>query len=138
MTTSTEASLLTVKAIDHVTLVVQDLKRSESFYRDVLGMKPIPRPGFGFPGLWFQAGSTQIHMNVAGDEAGRAGLPKCEGTSTSRGFHFAFEVDDCDKAAEILIANGIEIAVGPKTRPDGPRQLYIYDPDDHLVEIFSR
>ena len=126
--TSTQSSLLSVKFIDHVTLVVKDLDRSERFYRDILGMEPISRPGFGFPGLWFQAGTTQIHMNVAGDKAGRAGLPKCDGSSTSRGFHFAFEVDDCDHAAELLKENGIEIVVGPKTRPDGPRQLYIYDP----------
>ncbi|MCA9213610.1 MAG: VOC family protein [Planctomycetales bacterium] len=129
--------LLSAKVIDHVTLVVTDLERSQQFYRDVLGMTPVERPAFGFPGLWFQSGNTQIHMNVAGEEAGRAGLPKCDGTCTSRGFHFAFEVDDCDAAAQILRDNGIEIAVGPKTRPDGPRQLYVYDPDDHLVEIFS-
>ena len=136
--TETQASLLSVKIIDHITLVVKDLERSEKFYRDVLGMEPIARPGFGFPGLWFQSGTTQIHMNVAGEEAGSAGLPKCDGSSTSRGFHFAYEVDDCDQAAAVLQDNGIPIAVGPKTRPDGPRQLYIYDPDNHLVEIFSK
>jgi len=129
---------LAVKIIDHITLVVKDLDRSERFYRDVLGMESIDRPGFGFPGLWFQAGPTQIHMNVESEEAGRAGLPLCDGTSTSRGFHFAFEVDDCDAAADVLREQGIEIVVGPKTRPDGPRQLYIYDPDGHLVELYSR
>lgn len=134
----TKSALLSAKIIDHITLVVKDLRKSEWFYRDVLGMRPVERPGFGFPGLWFQAGPTQIHMNVAGDEAGNAGLAKCNGSSTSRGFHFAFEVDDCDEAAKILTDNGIEIVVGPKTRPDGPRQLYIYDPDDHLVEVFSK
>ena len=134
----TQSSLLSVKVIDHITLVVQDLSRSEQFYRDVLGMEPIDRPAFGFPGLWFQAGNTQIHMNVAGEEAGAAGLPKCDGSSTSRGFHFAFEVDDCDEAAKVLTEHNIPIAVGPKTRPDGPRQLYIYDPDNHLVELFSQ
>jgi catechol 2,3-dioxygenase-like lactoylglutathione lyase family enzyme len=136
--TDTKSALLSVKIIDHITLVVKDLDKSEWFYRDVLGMESVERPGFGFPGLWFQAGPTQIHMNVAGEEAGRAGLSKCDGTSTSRGFHFAFEVDNCDEAAKILTENGIEIVVGPKTRPDGPRQLYVYDPDDHLVEIYSK
>jgi hypothetical protein len=27
---------------------------------------------------------------------------------------------------------------GPQSRPDGPRQLYIYDPDGYLVELFSK
>ena len=130
-------SLLQVKTIDHVTIVVKDLERSAQFYHGILGMTPIERPAFGFPGLWFQAGKTQIHMNVEGDDAGRAGFGDLGAKSPSRGFHFAFEVDDCDQAAEKLREKGIEIVVGPKSRPDGPRQLYIHDPDGHLVELFS-
>lgn len=130
--------LLSVKVIDHITLVVQDLDRSERFYRDILGMVPTERPGFGFPGLWFQSGNTQIHMNVQGNEAGSAGLPPFDGSMPSRGFHFAFEVESCDDAAVQLQQAGIEIVTGPRSRPDGPRQLYIYDPDGYLVEIYSK
>lgn len=129
---------LSVKTIDHVTLVVKDLERSRRFYRDVLGMVETERPAFGFPGLWFQAGETQVHMNVEGPEAGPAGMADFQGTMPSRGFHFAFEVDDCDAAAAQLKQMGIEIVTGPRSRPDGPRQLYIYDPDGYLVEIYSR
>ncbi len=131
-------SSLKVKTIDHVTLVVKDLERSRQFYCDLLGMAEIARPNFGFPGLWFQAGNTQIHMNVEGPEAGTAGMPPFDGESPSRGFHFAFEVEDCDAAAEQLRQMGIEIVTGPRPRPDGPRQMYIYDPDNYLVEIYSR
>lgn len=134
----TSLSCLNVKTIDHVTLVVKDLERSRHFYRDVLGMAETTRPAFGFPGLWFQAGNTQIHMNVESPEAGPAGLSSFAGTQPSRGFHFAFEVDDCDAAAEQLRDLKIQIVTGPRARPDGPRQLYIYDPDGYLVEIYSR
>ena len=108
---------LSVKTIDHVTLVVKDLERSRRFYRDVLGMAETERPGFGFPGLWFQAGETQVHMNVEGPEAGPAGMADFQGTMPSRGFHFAFEVDDCDAAAAQLRQMGIEIVAGPRHRP---------------------
>jgi len=128
---------LNVKTIDHITLVVKDLDRSAVFYRDILGMEQMGRPDFGFPGLWFQAGATQIHMNVDSEEAGPAGLPAFAGTKPSRGLHFAFEVDDCDAAAERLRQANIEIVTGPRSRPDGARQLYIYDPDGHLIEITS-
>jgi catechol 2,3-dioxygenase-like lactoylglutathione lyase family enzyme len=101
-------------------------------------MEPTERPGFPFPGLWFQAGQDQIHLILESPEAGPAGLPEFQGTQPSRGFHFAFEVDDCDRTAETLRDNGITIVSGPRSRPDGPRQLYIYDPDGHLVELFSR
>jgi catechol 2,3-dioxygenase-like lactoylglutathione lyase family enzyme len=129
---------LNVKTIDHVTLVVKDLERSREFYRDVLGMAETSRPGFKFPGLWFQAGNTQVHMNVEGPDAGPAGMPPFAGAFPSRGFHFAFEVDDCLSAADQLRQMGIEIVAGPRPRPDGPMQLYIYDPDHYLVEIYSR
>ncbi|MCP4193102.1 MAG: glyoxalase [Planctomycetaceae bacterium] len=128
---------LNVKAIDHITLVVKDLESSATFYADILGMAPSERPAFGFPGLWFQVGTTQIHMNVDSEEAGPAGMPKFAGSNPARGFHFAFEVDNCDAAAEQLGQMGIEIVTGPRSRPDGARQLYIYDPDGYLVEIYS-
>jgi catechol 2,3-dioxygenase-like lactoylglutathione lyase family enzyme len=76
-------------------------------------------------------------MNVDSAEAGPAGLPPFQGTMPSRGFHFAFDVESCDEAADQLRRMGIEIVTGPRSRPDGARQLYVYDPDGHLVEICS-
>ncbi len=131
-------SSLRVKKIDHITIVVKDLERSTRFFAEVLGMETIERPNFGFPGRWFQAGDTQIHMNVESEEAGQAGLPLLGAKHQSRGFHFAFEVEDCDVAAYRLTELGIAIATGPRSLPDGACQLYVYDPDGHLVEIYSR
>ena len=55
-------SKIKVKAIDHVTIVVESLTRSRAFYRDLLGMAEADRPDFGFPGYWFQSGTTQVHL----------------------------------------------------------------------------
>ena len=129
---------LQVKLFDHITIVVEDLDRSRDFYVGLLGMSEVPRPEFPFPGRWFQVGSTQIHLNVAGEEAGKAGPGSAGGTSRSRAFHHAFEVDSCDAAAEEFRRRGVNIITGPKDRPDGARQLYIEDPDGYLVEIYSR
>jgi catechol 2,3-dioxygenase-like lactoylglutathione lyase family enzyme len=135
--TTTKAKPLRAKTIDHITLVVSDLEQSAKFYTEVLGMEAVERPDFGFPGRWFQAGSTQIHMNVEGEEAGKSGLVFQGATRLTRGFHYAFRVDDCDTAAARLAELRIPIAAGPYSRPDGARQLYIRDPDGHLVEICS-
>jgi catechol 2,3-dioxygenase-like lactoylglutathione lyase family enzyme len=126
-----------VRTIDHITIVVADLERSVRFYAEVLGMERVVRPDFGFPGAWFVSGRTFIHMNVAGPEAGQAGFPPLGANQPARGFHFAFEVADCDQAAEQLRAMEMEIVTGPRSRPDGARQLYIYDPDGHLIELCS-
>lgn len=128
-----------VRHIDHVTLVVTDLERSRRFYADVLGMEEVPRPGFRFPGLWFQAGPTQIHLIGEHAESGSAGVSRAaDGISISRTHHFAFEVADANAAAAALQQLGIPLAAGPKQRPDGPTQVYVQDPDGHLVELFSR
>ena len=126
-----------VKQIDHVTLVVKDLERSRRFYEEVLGMQLVPRPNFPFDGLWFQAGATQIHLILEHEASGPAGERKFPNNPTSRGRHFAFEVNDAQAATEQLRAHGITLAAGPKHRPDGPLQICILDPDDHLVELFS-
>lgn len=126
-----------VKRIDHVTLVVKDLDVSRQFYVETLGMQEVERPGFRFAGLWFQAGTTQIHLILEHDESGPARVFVPEQCSMSRTRHFAFEVDDAMQAASRLEELRIPIVVGPKQRPDGPTQLYIFDPDQNLVELYS-
>ena len=126
-----------VKTIDHITIVAKDLDKSVEFYVGLLGMRSVRRPDFGFPGRWFQAGQTQIHLNQGSAAAGSAGLPPSGGSEISRAFHYAFAVDNCDATAAYLRQQGIEIVAGPRTRPDGARQLYLRDPDNHIVELFS-
>lgn len=135
MATQTKTNLA-VKTIDHVTLVVADLEKSRAFFAGLLGMEEKPRPDFGFPGAWFEAGGTQIHLNVASDDAGTPGLTYDAG-KISRALHIAFLVDDANVAADKLSAEGVEIIVGPRERPDGAVQLYILDPDGHQIEITS-
>lgn len=127
-----------VRYIDHVTLVVKDLERSRRFYVDLLGMEEVARPGFRFPGLWFQAGPSQVHLIGEHAESGPGGVRAAEGASISRTNHFAFEVADALAAAAFLQERGVPPAAGPKQRPDGPTQVYVQDPDGHLVELFSR
>lgn len=126
-----------VRQIDHVTLVVKSLDRSRDFYVGLLGMQEVERPGFRFPGLWFQAGTTQIHLIEEHAESGPADVFVPDQCEISRTHHFAFEVDDALAATEFLQAAGVPIAAGPKQRPDGPTQVYVQDPDRYLVELFS-
>jgi len=129
-------STLEVKQIDHVTLVVANLEKSRQFYAGLLGMAEVTRPDFGFPGLWFQAGGTQIHINITSPEAGSPGV-SYDATNITRALHVAFEVADAEIATAQLRERGIEIIAGPRPRPDGAIQLYILDPDGHQIEIYS-
>ena len=40
---------MNIQAIHHVSLSVSDLERARAFYKDVLGLREIPRPPFDFP-----------------------------------------------------------------------------------------
>ncbi len=126
-----------VKQIDHVTFVVADLERSRTFYGDVLGMQPAPRPPFNFVGLWFQAGNTYVHLILEHDQSGPAGTSIPENVSISRTRHLAFEVASARETIDLLGEHGVPIVSGPKNRPDGPIQLYVLDPDRNLIELFS-
>ena len=138
MTKPAASEPIGVKTLDHVTLVVDDLARSAGFYVDLLGMRRVERPTFGFPGLWFQAGKTQIHLILKSEKSSFAGLPDAPPEAVpGRVFHFAFEVTDCHRAIERLEGAGVRIR-GSGRRPDGYDQVWCYDPDGHVVELFSR
>ena len=129
----TEAPI-SVKSLDHVTLVVKDLEASKQFYCGILGMDDVPRPDFSFAGKWFQAGSTQIHLILEHEQSGPAGEIR-RGEPSTRNHHHAFLVDDVTGAFEAAKAAEAEIVSEPKSRPDGAVQLFLRDPDGYIVEL---
>jgi catechol 2,3-dioxygenase-like lactoylglutathione lyase family enzyme len=128
---------ISVTSFDHVTIICADLEATRRFYVDFLGMTEVSRPAFGFPGLWFQLGNVQIHATQESAEAGKAGWGERGNSVTSRGHHIAFAVDDMSEALKIVEAHGVRIASPLQQRPDGFKQLYLYDPDGHVVELVS-
>ncbi len=126
-----------VKSLDHVTIVVKDLERSRQFYVDILGMNQVARPAFSFDGHWYQAGRTQIHTILEFEGSGPAGNLLPPDQRNSRTHHFAFEVDDAEVAMTQLEVRGVKVLHGPKPRPDGYIQVFVADPDGHVVELCS-
>ncbi len=126
-----------IKAFDHITLVVKNLEASRKFYGDILGLRMVPRPNFSFEGLWFQIGKIQIHLILEYEGSAPAGNLLSLEKRMTRGPHFAFEVEDTAATLEVLKKLEVVIISGPKIRPDGYLQLFIADPDGHLVELCS-
>jgi catechol 2,3-dioxygenase-like lactoylglutathione lyase family enzyme/uncharacterized protein YunC (DUF1805 family) len=131
------APALRVKSIDHATLVVKDLERSRRFYVDVLGMREVPRPAFSFAGLWFQAGATQIHLILEFAGSGPAGNLLPAECRSSRTQHLAFLVEDAAATLPLLKEEGVTVLSEPKPRPDGYMQVFVTDPDGHVIELCS-
>ncbi|NNE74880.1 MAG: hypothetical protein HKN26_14545, partial [Acidimicrobiales bacterium] len=75
-----------MRAVQHVSLNVADIETAVPFYRDVLGLEPLPRPDFGVPGAWFATGNgVQIHLIEDPDFVAPTGP------------HLAFETADIDQ-----------------------------------------
>lgn len=117
-----------ITQLNHVALHVADLERSVAFYRDILRLEMMHRPGFNFPGAWFRIGSDynfqELHL-IARD---------AENTTPPRERHYAFMIDDSEAWAQELRGRGIAFT-GPKARPDGAIQIFLRDPDEHVIEL---
>jgi catechol 2,3-dioxygenase-like lactoylglutathione lyase family enzyme len=131
---------MTVELIHHVSLTVTDLERSRQFYREVLGLQEIDRPKFDFPGAWFQVGAAQqLHLIVHDKSTFRTGKPL-----DMRDTHFAVRVQDYWQTAAHLRRHGyredapveglMRVIVNPRATAGFP-QMYILDPDRHVIEI---
>src|SRR6266705_5184178 len=86
---------MTVKAMNHFTVLSDDLEATREFYVDFLGgLKVGWRPNFQFPGWWLYAGDTPvlhvIHRNQLNEV--RAGVID----------HMAFTATDLPGTAEKL------------------------------------
>jgi glyoxylase I family protein len=120
----------TVSGYSHVAISVTDLDAARDFYCDVLGFEELPRPDFGFPGLWLRVGSLQLHLGVAE-----------EPPSPGPGFpHFALYVpsEQFDATIEALRAAGVKMLGEPSTRVDFGTTVhaaFITDPSGNVIEL---
>jgi lactoylglutathione lyase len=117
-----------IRELNHIAIHVTDVEKSCRFYQSVLQLESLTRPAFDFPGAWFRLGASQ-ELHLIGDR----GNPVF---SSNRGNHFALMVDDIDKWANHLQVSGADFAP-QKRRPDGAWQIFLRDPDGHVIELFT-
>ncbi|MEY2980609.1 MAG: VOC family protein [Planctomycetota bacterium] len=117
-----------VLGIDHVGLHVTDVERSLAFYVDLFGFEQLPRPDLGFPGAWLRIGRTQeLHL------IGRNSSPQVPPEER----HWSIQVRGLASWHARLAHAGLALR-GPKSRPDGAQQLFVRDPDGHVLELLER
>jgi len=134
------AVLMHIQLLHHISVPVRDLERSRQFYREILGLQEIPRPNFPFGGAWFRiADGQELHLIQEHTNATYR-----EGKAIDPGdHHFAIRVHSFGETVEFLRAKGyredpdaglMELRVSPRPVTGYP-QIYILDPDRHLIEI---
>jgi lactoylglutathione lyase len=118
---------MTIQELNHVAIYVADVERSSEFYRIVLSLEQMPRPNFDFPGAWFRLGKQELHLIAEVDGPFLA---------THKRNHFALRVDDIDAWEKHL--RRVKANFTPKkSRPDGAWQIFLRDPDGHVIELFT-
>jgi glyoxylase I family protein len=118
--------------VHHVSLTVRDLDRSLGFWRDIVGLQPIPRPPLGVDGVWLGLGNQQLHLILHDpDAAGRADIGATPGSVNPAGPHLALAVTDHERTVEHLEAKGITVVDAGERRG----QCWVQDPDGYVVEF---
>ena len=112
--------------LNHIALHVQNVEVSCHFYAEILELPRIARPAFTFPGAWFSIGPVQ-QLHLIGERTQPV-------VAEPRGNHFAIRVASIRAAEADLQGKDVNFA-GPKQRPDGMWQIFIKDPDGHVVEL---
>ena len=118
--------------INHIALYVNDLKKSTSFYQDVIGLDTIPEPFHDGRHTWFEIG-IKAHLHLI---QGATAV-----TSHDKNSHLCFSVPSVAEFIKVLDKNGVgyENWLGEKqavtNRVDGVKQIYFNDPDGYWIEI---
>lgn len=131
--------MINIGRLHHVSICVNDLEATRHFYMDVLGMEDAQRPNsFNFPGQWFNKNGYEIHTifkEAAGQVSGDAENIIKPGRDITFARHLCFSVDSVEGTVATLKEHGVELINGPRDRGDGATQMYVYDPDGHMVEL---
>jgi catechol 2,3-dioxygenase-like lactoylglutathione lyase family enzyme len=110
--------------LHHVALVVGDADEAHAFYRDVIGLTPIPRPEEGTPepGSWLQlSDGRQLHLFAPADP------------SVNRP-HFGIAVDDLAAKVADIRSHGVTVYEVEHVQGLG-HQAFVIDLSGNIIEL---
>jgi catechol 2,3-dioxygenase-like lactoylglutathione lyase family enzyme len=115
-----------IHAMNHFTVIAEDLGETLDFYCGLLGLEQGHRPDLGFPGAWLYANGQAI-LHVYSDRpmpVSRAGVID----------HMAFSARGLKEVKARFDARGVKYDLRQQ-RGAGTWQLFSYDPNGAKVEL---
>ena len=117
--------------LHHVSLIVANTDKALAFYQGVLGLDIEPsRPDLGYPGVWLEAGDSQIHLLELPNPDPLDGRPAHGGKDR----HLALETRDFAGLKAKLDQAGVPYTLSRS----GRKALFCRDPDQNAVEIVAK
>ena len=128
--------------LHHINLSTDKVDDMDEFYRDILGLEreteglPTLEKGKGYAGnvAFVTDGAIQTHIAerdvLAGFKTGHIV------NAVSRG-HIAYRTDDLAAFKAHLQARGIPYSDWGHTAVAGWRQIFFYDPDGNVIEVYE-
>lgn len=117
---------MAVHAMNHFTILAEDLETTRRFYSEVIGLREGYRPPLELPGAWFYAGDQAVLHVMAGMKMPepRAGVLD----------HMAFSATGLAETVKQLQGRGIEYRL---MQQPGSRvwQIFFHDPNGAKVEL---
>ena len=123
-----------VKRLLHTRYRVEDLEKTVSFYRDVLGLEETRRNTSprGSTLVFFKAPGSEEEIEICKyDGSG----PVKVGTDIT---HLAFEVDDLEAFAKHAASKGYPLSDGPTPTSSGSVIAFVDAPEGYEVELIQR
>ena len=117
---------MAIRAMNHFTVLAEDLDTTQSFYCDLLGLTVGPRPPLSFPGLWLYGGDAAV-LHVIG---GRALPAQRSGVID----HMAFTAEGLVDIVAALQTRSIKFSLR-RVPGEGSWQLFCRDPNGAMVEL---
>ena len=130
--------LVKIVEMDHIVLRCRDVDSSLRFYNEVLGMEILRLDDFKAGNVRFP--SARLNADTIIDFFPSPDQPPIgkDGIKNQDHFCMVIEPQDMEALKSQCLSLGIEVQQGPGTRwgaHGNGTSLYIYDPDDNVVEL---
>ena len=118
----------------HTRYRVNDLERTVTFYKDVLGLKEVSRHSSprGSTLAFFQAPGSEEQIELCHYPASGPVVVQPDLT------HIAFEVDDLDAFARHAASMGYPLSDGPHRSSSGSAIAFIDAPEGYEIELIQK
>lgn len=118
--------------VDVITLFVEDLLKTKTFYQDVFKLSAVYEDEVS---AVFSFGNMSINLLAISEADDLIQPGKVASPEAGLRFQFTIRVEDVDAEINELAKSGVELLNGPLNRPWGVRTAAFADPAGHVWEL---